>query len=267
MKIGIGSYAFRWAVGTKDFTPSEPLTALTLLEKSAQLGAEVVQICDNVVLEDLPKSTLTALARRADELGIILEVGIKGSTSEHLRCNLDIAKQLGSRLLRVVLTDSGSKPSIDEIADVIKSLVPDLRAADITLAIENHFYLTPAELVGLVKTVDDPMVGVCLDPLNSISKLIGSKETISLLAPLAVSVHVKDAVVNRPNTGFCISGCPLGEGLVDLPEMLNLIRNAGRNPNLLIEGWMDQLDNEAATLAQEEDWIRRGIVYLRKLLS
>jgi hypothetical protein len=28
---------------------------------------------------------------------------------------------------------------------------------------------------------------------------------------------------------------------------------------------MDQLEDEADTLAQEEDWVRHGIVYLRQL--
>jgi sugar phosphate isomerase/epimerase len=110
------------------------------------------------------------------------------------------------------------------------------------------------------------MVGVCLDPVNSISKLSCPKETISLLAPLTVSIHAKDVVIQRLNTGFYITGCPLGQGLIDLPEMLDTIRNSGRNPNILVESWMDKLDDEAATLAQEQTWICQGLAYLRRLL-
>jgi len=110
-------------------------------------------------------------------------------------------------------------------------------------------------------------VGVCLDPLNSITKLVGVAETIDVLAPFTVSVHAKDAVVTRPRTGFYIAGCPLGEGLVDLPGMLDVVRAAGRSPNVLVECWMDRLDDEAATLAQEEAWVRQGVAYLRRLLN
>ena len=267
MRVGLGSYAFRWAIGTRDFTPSNPLTPFGLLEKSAALGAEVVQICDNLPLDSLSNTELTDLARRATELGLILEVGIKGSRPEHLRRSLDVARRLGAHLLRVVLTDAGWEPSFNEFVAIFKSLLPDLRAVGVTIAIENHFHLLPAELARLVETIGDPLVGVCLDPLNSITKLVGVAETVATLAPFTVSVHAKDAVVTRPHTGFYISGCQLGEGLVDLPGMLAAVRAAGRSPNVLVEGWMDRLDDEAATLAQEEAWVRQGVVYLRQLLN
>ncbi len=267
MRIGIGSYAFRWAIGTRDFTPSDPLTPFGLLGKAAALGAEVVQICDNLPLDSLSGSELTDLAQRAAELGLILEVGIKGSRPEHLRRNLDVARRLGARLLRVVLTDAGWEPSFDEFVAIFKSLLPNLRAVGVTIAIENHFHLLPMELARLIEAINDPLVGVCLDPLNSITRLVGVAETIDVLAPFAVSVHAKDAVVTRPRTGFYISGCPLGEGLVDLPGMLDVARAAGRSPNVLVECWMDRLDDEAATLAQEEAWVRQGVAYLRRLLN
>lgn len=267
MKIGIGSYAFRWAIGTKDFVPPNPFTPFDLLEKAAELDAEVVQICDNLPLDSLPDSTLAGLAKHVAELNLVLEVGIKGSRPEHLRRNLAVAERLGAHLLRVVLADASWKPSFDECVTIFKSLLPELRAKDITIAIENHFYLRPAELAHLIETINDPLVGVCLDPLNSITQLVSPIETITMLAPFAVSAHIKNAVVTRPKTGFYIRGCPLDEGLVDLPGMLSTLRAAGRSPNLLVEGWMDQLDDQAATLAQEEEWTRQGIAYLRRLVE
>ena len=267
MRVGLASYAFRWAIGTRDFTPSDPLTPFGLLGKAAALGAEVVQICDNLPLDSLSGSELTDLAQRAAELGLILEVGIKGSRPEHLRRNLDVARRLGARLLRVVLTDAGWEPSFDEFVAIFQSLLPNLRAVGVTIAIENHFHLLPTELACLIEAINDPLVGVCLDPLNSITKLVGVAETIDVLAPFTVSVHAKDAVVTRPRTGFYISGCQLGKGLVDLPSMLAAVRAAGRSPNVLVEGWMDRLDDEAATLVQEEAWVRQGVAYLRRLLN
>lgn len=265
MKIGIGSYAFRWAIGTQNSVPPNPLTPLDLLEKAADLGAEVVQICDNLPLDGLPDSVLTGIAARAAQLNLILELGVKGSRPERLRRNLAVAERLGARLLRVVLTDAGWKPPFDEYVSIFTSLLPDLHAKDVTLAIENHFCLSPADLARLVKIIDDPLLGVCLDPLNSITMFVCPAETIATLAPFSVSVHVKNAVVTRPGAGFYIGGCPLDEGLLDVPSMLNAIRAAGRSPNLLVECWMDQLDDQAATLKQEEDWTRQGIAYLRQL--
>jgi sugar phosphate isomerase/epimerase len=241
------------------------LTPFNLLETVAALGGEVVQILDNLPLDSLPDETLSNLAQRAAELSLTLEVGVRGSHPEHLRRNLGIAQQLGARLMRVVLTDVGWEPPFDEFVAVFKALLPDLRAASVTLAVENHFHLPPGELARLIEAVGDPLVGACLDPLNSISKLVGPAETVATLAPFVVSLHFKDAVITRPRTGFYISGCPLGEGLVDLPGMLAAVRAAGRSPNLLVECWMDRLDDEAATLAQEEAWARQGIAYLSRI--
>lgn len=267
MKIGIGSYAMRWAIGTSDLAPPNPLTPIRLLEKAAELDAEVVQICDNLPLEGLPDEDLIGLARRAAELNLILEVGIKGSRPDHVRHNLDVADQVGARLLRVVLAEAGWKPSFDELVTIFKALLPELHAKDITIAIENHFYLRPIELARLVKILDDPMIGVCLDPLNSITMLVSPVETIATLAPFAVSAHVKNAVVTRPKTGFYIGGCPLDKGLVDIPGMLNTLHSTGRSPNLLVECWMDQLEDQAATLRQEEEWTRQGVAYLGQLME
>lgn len=267
MKVGLGSYALRWAIGTNDFQPPNPLTSFTLLDKAAALDAEVVQICDNLPLTGLSDNALADLAHHAADLNLSLEVGIKGSQPDHLQCHLEITERLGARLLRVVLTAPGWKPSFDECVAIFKALLPDLHARGITIAIENHFYLRPAELARLIQLIDDPLVGVCLDPLNSITMFVSPVETITTLAPLAVSVHVKNATITRPQTGFYIGGCPLDEGLVDLPEMMDTVRAAGRSPNVLVECWMDQLDDPVATLAQEEAWTRRGIVYVHQLLN
>jgi len=259
VSIGVSSYAYRWAIRTGH------VDAFALLDRVREAGGTVAQICDNLPLDDLPDETLAQLAGHAAELGVDLEVGIKGSRPEHMRRNLEVAERLGARLLRVVLTDAGWTPAFDELVAVFQALLPALRTAGVSVAIENHFHLAPAELARLVEAVGDPLVGVCLDLLNSITKFVGVAETVRVLAPLALSVHAKDAVITRLRTGFYISGCPLGEGLVDLPGMLSAVRAAGRATNVLVECWMDRLNDEAATLRQEADWVQRGIAYLRQL--
>jgi sugar phosphate isomerase/epimerase len=237
------------------------------------LGAEVVQICDNVALASLPDSECAALAQRATELGLDLEVGIRGSRPDQLSRGLEVCRLLGARLLRVVLADGEWQPSVSQAKALLEGLLPDLRSAEVSLAVENRFCLTPAELADLVRSVGDPRSGVCLDLLNSIARLVGVGETVAALAPLALSVHAKDATVTRLGAGFAIRGCPLGEGEADIEGMLaavstpGAVYTAGRRPNVLVEGWMDRLDEEAATLAQEEEWVRRGIAYLKEWRS
>lgn len=267
MKVGVSSHAFRYAIGTPVFAPPEPLTPTGLLERSAAVGAEVVQICHNMPLDGLPDQELARLGQCATELGLDLEVGIAGSQPEHLRRSLGVAERLGAKVLRVILTTTEWEPPFNQFVTIFRSFLPDLRAAGVTLAIENHFHLTPKEIARLAEAIDDPLVGVCLDPVNSITKLVGVPETVATLAPFAVSVHAKDVAVTRPHIGFYITGCPLGKGLVDLQAMLDAVRAHDRSPNVLLECWMDPLEDEASTLAQEQAWIRHGITYLQRLVS
>jgi sugar phosphate isomerase/epimerase len=266
VKVGLTSYAFRWTIEGRGMPGGVPMVPIQLLEKAAELGAQAVQICDNMPLDDLSVAELDRIRARAQALGLILEVGIRGSRPEQLQRNLEVAQALGARVLRVVLSAHGWEPGEDQVLGLLRDLLPDLHAVSVTLAIENRFRFTPRALADIVRRVDDPAVGVCLDPLNSIANLIGPAETIAALAPLAVTAHAKDAVVTRPGAGLAISGCPLGEGQVDLVAMVEALRATGRSSNILAEGWMDPLDDPAATLAQEEAWARHGIAYLRDLV-
>jgi 3-oxoisoapionate decarboxylase len=263
MKVGVGSYAFRWSVGAGDNVSSRVGTAIRLLERSAACGAQVVQICENVPLERLADEELAEVRRRAADLGLVLEVGIKGSEPGHLRRHLEICAQVAARLLRVVLSDD--QPAADILA-ALRSLAEPLQTLDLVLAVENHFRFTPAELVGLIEAVGDSRVGICLDPLNSISQLVGPGEVISTLAPHALSVHAKDAVTVRRGTGFCIVGCPIGEGMVDIRGVVASLKERGRSPNIVVESWMDQAESPEATATREEQWTRQGISYLQGVI-
>jgi sugar phosphate isomerase/epimerase len=260
MKVGIGSYAYRWAIGWGH------MDAFALLDSSARAGAAVVQICDNLPLAGWSDAELDELAGQAASLDLSLELGLKGSQPEHLRCHLALAQRLQARLLRVVLTVGDWEPSFDEFVTIFRSLVPDLESTGVTVAIENHFHLHPSELARLVWLIDSPLVGVCLDPLNSIIKLVSPSETVTTLAPLAVSVHAKDALITRHGAGFYIGGCRLGDGLVDIRGMLAEVKAAGRSPDVLLECWMDELEDRDKTLAQEDAWVREGVSHLKQIV-
>lgn len=260
-KVGIGSYAYRWTVSLKGMTASQ------MLEQAAAVGCEVVQLCDNLGIAQFPRTELQALARQAAGLGLELEVGIKGGQLDQLRQGLDAAEALGTRLLRVVVADDAFTPSAAELTVILKKLLPDLQARGISLAVENHFDLTPDELGQVVEEINSPLVGVCLDPINAISQLIGQKEVVSRLARHTLSAHVKDAQAVSFRNGFYVSGVPLGTGRLNLPEMLAALRAEGRYPAVLLESWMDRLDSDEATCAQEEEWVRNAVAYMRQVVK
>ena len=280
-KVGISSFALRYAIAAQ----AHPLDPIGVLEKAAELGAEVVQICDNLPLDPLSDGELDVLARRAADLGLALEVGTRGSGPERMERYLQVAQRLGVRVLRLVLSDAAEGRTIGEERDVLRALLPRLAAAGITLALENRFRLLPDQLAALIGSLNagdgeapsigasqatgTPVAGACLDPLNSISRLAGPREVIETLAPLAVTVHVKDATMTREGATWVLRGCPVGDGLLDVQALLDALHRHPHDPppNLLVEGWMEPLHTETATLAQEEAWTQRGIAYLKKLAS
>jgi sugar phosphate isomerase/epimerase len=214
-------------------------------------------------LYEMPNSELAKIKQKAVETGLILELGVRGDDRAYLLRNIEVSHKIGSKLMRAVL--DGDEP-VSRTVETIQSLVDELKGFDIKLAIENHFRFTPAELAWIIETIDDVHVGVCLDPLNSISQLVGPEEVISTLAPYALSVHAKDAVTIRRGTGFHIVGCPIGEGIVNIRGMIESLTEHGKSPNIVVEGWMDRLENEAKTIEQEEDWVRQSITYLRSVV-
>ncbi len=95
--VGLSTYALRWWI------QGQHPTMEAVLQKAADLGARVVQICDNLRPEERPESELRALAAAADRLGLALELGATGCTAEHLRACLRAASLLNAPVLRMVI--------------------------------------------------------------------------------------------------------------------------------------------------------------------
>ena len=51
MRLGLGSYAYRWSIGIGDRIPLRPLTPTDLARRAHRHGLSVVQIADNLPLE------------------------------------------------------------------------------------------------------------------------------------------------------------------------------------------------------------------------
>lgn len=102
----------------------------------------------------------------------------------------------------------------------------------------------------------------CLAPLNSGALLVGPEETLKELADLALTAHIKDARIRRRGTGFLLSGCPIGQGMVDLEGYIRTL--SGKITSLLIESWMDKNDSPEETLRGELAWLEAGLDYIRR---
>jgi sugar phosphate isomerase/epimerase len=103
------------------------------------------------------------------------------------------------------------------------------------VGIENHKDFTAEELVALLRSVDSPHLGACVDFGNNISLLEDPLDTVTRLAPYAVTTHLKDMAVRRYERGFELSEVPLGSGLVPLAKMVEVLRKARPQVPLCLE--------------------------------
>jgi len=270
-RLGLTSYAYYRASQAVGPDGAPAITPRDLLDKVTELGLEVLQICENVPLADLETAALERFRDDAQRRGVILEVGTHGLGPDYLRSQLEITRVLGAHLLRIVPwggAESQHRLSVDELRDVIGQLVPFCRDHDITLGIENHFDLRDEDLVALVRHLDDERVGICLDTANSTGLLQKPVETAELLALYIVSVHLKDFVITKvAGTGYRIFGVPLGQGWLDAATILDVVDQTGRQPNVLLELWMEPEESVEATLAKEEEWVRGSVAYARAKLG
>ena len=243
------------------------MTAMAVLEAAHEAGLGVVQYADNLPLHRLPESELDALAEAARDRGIAIEVGIQAFEAQAILHYLTIARRLDAGILRVTLDAEDAATPLSELAAALREVLPEARSAGCRIAIENHFDYPSRRMADLLDLVPDAAVGVCLDVANSICAGEWPMETIGLLAPRTINLHLKDYVISPDpyGVGFRIVGCPLGEGRTEIDAVLDAL---GRRPmSVILEHWLPWPGDFETAAAQERDWIARGAKRLRQALG
>lgn len=168
---------------------------------------------------------------------VALEVSIPAralETAEGFARAVAVARALGSARARVALL-SGRRYETFGTAAAWAAFVEHWRTTLVgmrrefdrhafAIGIENHKDWLAPELADLVRAIGSPYVGVCLDFGNNLALLEDPDETIDVLAPLAVTTHLKDMTVRPTDDGFALAEVPLGQGLLPLERYVGTIR-------------------------------------------
>lgn len=261
-RIGLSSYAFFWQLSDQ---VSGPLSIHQVLERTAELGIDLFQICDYAPLETMADSDLEAVRATADRLGISLELGTKGIRPEHLRKFLHIAGILGSPLLRTMFNVPGHTPTAEEAVEIFQEVLPDFEAGGVRIAVETYEQVPTSRILAVIREVGSPFLGICSDPANTVAALEMPREVIDAVAPYVLNMHIKDFAFSRRDgwVGFTYAGAPLGEGLLDYGYMVSKFQPQERNINQIVEHWLPWQDSEAETIRLENQWTQHSIDFLR----
>jgi len=239
--VGIGSYAYRYAIGFKNFTPPNPMSIFDFLAEAHRLGLERVQFCENLSYSYFTTKELREIKTLAHELGIVIELGMRDITKENLYKHLEIAELLSSHFLRIVLGENSlyRKENPDKLThqaiEVFKDVLPDIKTLDMTVGIENHFDVAPEYLVKIAEELGDKHVGLIFDTTNCLGFTTTPEETLKMIGPYLVSVHLKDYFVHKVEAGYLIRGTILGDGWLSLDEILRSVLSYNSRASIIIE--------------------------------
>lgn len=215
------------------------------LDHCQKLGVFAVQ----VAIGARKDADADALRVRVDAAMMAIEgiVSLPRDQADLARFEAEIrtAKRVGATIVRTVMLSGRRYETFDSLeafrkfADrAVSSLsmaVPIVVRHGVRLAVENHKDWRADELIAVLKRIGSDHVGVCLDVGNSIALLEDPIEVVEALAPYAITTHFKDMAVEEYPEGFLLAEVPLGTGLIDLPRVVRILREARPEIRFMIE--------------------------------
>jgi 3-oxoisoapionate decarboxylase len=250
--------------------PKHPLSILRLLYIAKEKNIKRIQLCDNLIepLHTLSEDCLQEIKDIADSFNIQIELGTRRLTIQNIQQYLKIAQFFNAPFLRVVIDDVDYHPSLGEIISIIKADIGDFRESNIILAIENHDRFTVKNLIEIIEKTDKDYVGICLDTANSLGAGEGIKEVVEGLAPYTVNLHVKDFTIKRVShkMGFTVEGCAAGDGMLNVPYILEQLTPYNRCLSATLEVWSNPLSTIEETIEREAYWTDKSLNYLKKII-
>jgi sugar phosphate isomerase/epimerase len=243
MGLVIHSYAFR---SRKPAPPEYPpvATPLDFLAEAARVGAAGVQT--NLAAKG---SDPKAVRDYAEAHGLFVEgsLGLPKTDSDAARfsAELEASKTAGAGVVRTVCLSGRRYETFDSL-EQFKKFADDswqaLRRAEpiaarhkVTLAVENHKDWRTDEMLGWLTKLSSEWVRACLDTGNSVALLEDPLATAEALAPFAATTHLKDMGVAEYADGFLLSEVPFGDGFLDLPKIVSVVRTANPRVRLNLE--------------------------------
>jgi sugar phosphate isomerase/epimerase len=152
---------------------------------------------------------------------------------------IDLAAEMGipgfGTHIGFVPEDTGSADYTAVLA-MVRRIADHAAQRNITFALETG-QETAQSLLEFLLAVDRPNVGVNFDPANMILYGTGDPiEALEIVGPHVITVHAKDGIWPPAGTpGSLGTEVPLGEGKVDFPAFLSILRKFGYEGPLFIE--------------------------------
>jgi len=235
--LGINFWSFRrWAEQLRkkmDF----PLDVLAVLERVKELGLEGYEIYTTAQMRGLDEEHLRAIRRKAEELGLCLQFSVVRPADPSFEKMVVAASTMGAGVVKTVL-GMCSRPKIiktyEDARANVRRYKSELMEAEkigriygMRIAVETHLTLTADEWIEVMEYAGSEYLGICLDTANCFWTAEDPVEVAQKLAPYTNSTHLKDGRLKWTGEEFQVDcGIPLGQGHVNLPMIVGILKRA-----------------------------------------
>jgi len=254
-------------------------------DKAVEWGLDGLHItgCD---LESKDERRLKEVRAEAEARGLYLEYNFSLNEefdprlTDSVEDGIRIAEMLGADLGKISLDIRRPRPlygscfhphvmrQLCDVYDEVKAALPLLEKTGIKLALENHTETYADEILWLIDKINHPLVGACVDTVNSMAVLEDPVSAVEKLAPYAFSNHFCDHKLDRDQFGIRFHGVALGDGDIDCVRVLNTIKRVSPTDRITFEIEWD-MGNDPIEVAREKQMEAciKSIKYAKEVLG
>ncbi len=257
-----------------------------LMDRAVEWGLDGLHVT-NVDLELLTPEHLAEVKAEAKKRGLYLELNVSFNAPCDPRVNATVdgalrtAQAIGADLVKFSLDIERPRPLygtcmhpkvMAQLADryeKFKANIPLMEELGMTVSIENHCDAYADEVIWLVKSLNHPSIGACIDTINSLCVLEGVEACVEKMLPYANCCHLCDNELRIDHNGTHSIGVPVGTGDIDCAKIVQQFREfSPRMKRITLEN-----ECEVGGMSMEEarekeiDACKKTIRYLRDELG
>jgi sugar phosphate isomerase/epimerase len=238
---GVGSASYFLRSGHERSRNETPITeTLTFLDYCHELGAGGIQ----AGLSEPTSGYAKKVRAKAEQYGMYFEASgsLPRSESEidQFRDFARAARDAGASVIRTVLfpgrryendyTYESFQQAKRQAWEMVARAEPTLRKLRMKIAIENHKNLRIPDMLEIMQRMQSEYVGVTVDFGNNYVLMEDPVRIAEAFAPYALTSHIKDHLLEEYEDGIRLFDARLGTGIIDLPKVINILRN--RQPDI-----------------------------------
>ncbi|CAN7708774.1 sugar phosphate isomerase/epimerase [Ensifer sp. ENS07] len=171
-------------------------------------------------LAGMSDAALSDYGAAVEQFGLELHIETSTTQETGLSDAVRIALATGATSLRCYPRYEG------RVSEIVSQTIADLRRLEtfdpegrLRYTLEQHEDLKSEELIGIVKAVANPRLGLLFDFGNMINAYELPLPALAAQAPYVTEVHVKDCLVQQDRDGWAHLACQTGTGHLPLHAM------------------------------------------------